>query len=85
MKANWNETDGLKAQASSQLQANKHNKTKRNCQSCIRLVAMPCLILQYKPYIVELPPKKEAYNEKYVAIVSTSTLYMHSLNQQFNS
>ena len=43
-------------------------------------MSIPCLIMQYKPSIVELPPTKEAYN-KYC---STSTPYMHSLNQQFN-
>ena len=36
------------------------------------MMSMPCLIMQYKPYIVELPPTKEAYNtdckKKYVAI-----------------
>ena len=25
------------------------------------MTSMPCLIMQYKPYIVELPPIKEAY------------------------
>jgi len=25
------------------------------------MMSMPCLIMQYKPYIVELPPTKEAY------------------------
>ena len=43
------------------------------------MTSMPCLIMQYKPYIVELPPTKEAYN----SYCSTSTPYMHSLNQQF--
>ena len=45
------------------------------------MTSMPYLNMQYKPYSVELPPTKEAYN-KYV---STSTPYMRSLNQQFNN
>jgi len=39
------------------------------------MTSMPYLIMQYKPYIVELPLKMEI---KYVAIVSTSTLYIAS-------
>ena len=32
------------------------------------MTSMPCLIMQCKSYIVELPPTIEAYNKKYVAI-----------------
>ena len=27
------------------------------------MMSMPCLIMQYKLYIAELPPTKEAYND----------------------
>ena len=42
------------------------------------MTSMPYLIMQYKPYIVELPPKWMLIIIKYVAIVSTSTLYIAS-------
>jgi len=32
-------------------------------------MSMPCLIMQYKPYIVELPPTKEAYNNTAIALL----------------
>ena len=49
------------------------------------MTSIPCLIMQYKPYIVELPhaPTKEAYNNRFKSYCSTSTLYMHSLDQHF--
>ena len=47
------------------------------------MTSMPCLIMQYKPYIVELPPTKEAYNtdckKNICSYCSTRTPYMHSL------
>ena len=38
------------------------------------LMSMPCLIMQYKPYIVELPTK-EAYFKKICSYCSTSTIH----------
>ena len=46
------------------------------------MMSMSCLIMQYKPYIVELPPTKEADLKKICSYCSTSTLYMHSLALQ---
>ena len=40
------------------------------------MTSMPYLIMQYKLYIVELPPKMVLIIIKYVAILSTSTLYI---------
>ena len=33
------------------------------------MTSMSCLIMQYKPYIVELPPAKEAYNNLAIALL----------------
>ena len=49
------------------------------------MTRMPCLIMQYKPYIVELPPTKEAYNtdcKKICSYCSTRTQCMYSLVEQ---
>jgi len=36
------------------------------------MTSMPCLIMQFKPYIVELPPTNEA---DFLKICSTNTIY----------
>ena len=40
------------------------------------MTSMPCLIMQYKPYIVELPLTKESYNKKYVAIALLALIHL---------
>ena len=47
------------------------------------MTSMPYLIMQYKPYIVELPcaPTKEAYFKQYVAIALLALyIYIHLIN-----